>query len=156
MWAMTTPSNNVDAGRWLEQMQKIMGAGGPDQNLALRLGIIVTNWDPAAVSATMPVDGNRQPFGLLHGGATAALVETLGSIAASLNQPGARPVGVDLNITHHRAATAGLVTAVCTPLHVGRRMSSFSVSVTDENGKRVATGRLTCALLPAQDVGADA
>ena len=95
----------------------------------------------------MPVEGNRQPFGLLHGGASVALAETLGSIGAALHAgPGRLVVGVDINATHHRAAVAGLVTGTATPLHLGRGTASYEVAITDEQGKRVCTARITCLI----------
>ena len=115
--------------------------------LATKVGIRMVEAWPDRLVATMPVEGNRQPFGLLHGGASAVLAETLGSYAASLNAPPGRvPVGVDLNATHHRSALAGVVTGVCTPLHQGRTTASYAIEVTDETGRRVCTARLTCAL----------
>ncbi|HOZ59883.1 MAG TPA: hotdog fold thioesterase, partial [Nakamurella multipartita] len=83
--------------------------------LAERLGIEITEFTRDRVVATMPVAGNRQPFGLLHGGASAALAETMGSFHGSLVGGGRAPLGIDLNCTHHRSATDGLVTAVSTP-----------------------------------------
>ncbi|MCU1690846.1 MAG: ComA operon protein 2 [Pseudonocardiales bacterium] len=127
-------------------------ASDPAQ-LTVKLGISLRNQDPARLVATMPVEGNRQPFGLLHGGATAALAETLGSVAALLNAPeGSRAVGVDLNITHHRSARGAVVTGVCVPLHVGRTVAAFEIVVTDDpdgvgDGPRLSTARLTCAVL---------
>lgn len=110
-----------------------------------KLGIEMIEVDPARVVATMPVEGNRQPRGLLHGGANAALAETIGSVAAVLNAGDGRiAVGLELSCTHHRAAREGLVTGVCTPLHVGRTTSTFEVVITDEEGRRTCTARLTC------------
>jgi 1,4-dihydroxy-2-naphthoyl-CoA hydrolase len=76
------------------------------------------------------------------------LAETIGSIAAALNAgPGRFPVGTDINATHHRAATTGRVIGVGTPLHIGRTMASFEITITDEADRRVCTSRITCALL---------
>ena len=97
----------------------------------------------------MPVEGNTQPYGLLHGGASCVLAETLGSIGAILHGPTiGRPfaVGVDINATHHRAARAGLVTGVATPLHRGGSIVTYEIVITDEDGERVCTARLTCLL----------
>ena len=127
---------------------------GTGELLADRMGITVTNPDPNQLTATMPVAGNRQPYGLFHGGASAALAETVGSVAAALHAgPDCVAMGIELNCTHHRAATEGLVTAVCTPLHVGRTVSSFEIVLTDENGRRTCTARLTCAIRPAHQAG---
>jgi uncharacterized protein (TIGR00369 family) len=112
------------------------------------MGVVITEASAERVVGTMPVAGNTQPYGLLHGGASAVLAETLGSVGAALAAPEGRlPVGVDLNATHHRAVRSGLVTGVATPLHTGRTLSSWQVSITDEQGRLVCTARLTCALL---------
>jgi 1,4-dihydroxy-2-naphthoyl-CoA hydrolase len=113
-----------------------------------RSGIRFTAIGPGRLTATMPVEGNRQPLGLLHGGASCVLAETLGSVAAALHGgEGTIPVGVDINATHHRAAREGTVTGVCTPLHEGRRTATYAIGITDEAGRRVCTARLTCQLL---------
>ncbi|TNM43240.1 hotdog fold thioesterase [Nocardioides albidus] len=113
-----------------------------------RMGIELLEVSPDRVVGTMPVDGNTQPYGLLHGGASVVLAETLGSTAAALHAgPDRYAVGVDINATHHRSATKGLVTGVTTPLHRGRSMASFEIVVSDEDGRRVCTSRITCALL---------
>ena len=113
--------------------------------LNTRLGIRITDWTPERVVATMPVEGNRQPYGVLHGGASCALAEAIGSTAAALNAgPEQYPVGVDINATHHRSVTTGTVTAVCTPLHVGRSTATFLIEITEEAGRRVCSARLTC------------
>lgn len=115
--------------------------------LATKLGIELKELDPQRLVATMPVDGNRQPAGLLHGGASVALAETLGSIGASLHAgPGKLVVGVDINATHHRAARSGTVTGTATPLHLGRGTATYEVVITDEQGRRVCTSRITCLI----------
>jgi 1,4-dihydroxy-2-naphthoyl-CoA hydrolase len=127
---------------------------GTGELLADRMGIEIIDADPNRFVARMPVTGNRQPYGLLHGGASAALAETVASFAAALHAgPDNIAVGVELNCSHHRSATQGHVTAVCTPLHVGRSMSSFEIVITDERERRTATARLTCAIRPAHTVG---
>lgn len=114
-----------------------------------KLGIEVTELTPKRVVATMPVAGNTQPYGLLHGGASAALAETLGSFAAMARaHPDGIAVGVDLSITHHQAVSSGVVTGVATPLFEGRSIATYEVVISDEQGNRVATARLTCALRP--------
>ena len=119
-----------------------------------KLGVELTEVTAERVVATMPVDGNTQPYGLLHGGASVALAETLGSLGSAIHAyPDAVPVGVDINATHHRAATAGTVTGVATAVHLGRTMATYEVVITDERGKRVCTSRITCALVPASRVG---
>lgn len=115
--------------------------------LATKLGIELKELDAQRLVATMPVDGNRQPAGLLHGGASVALAETLGSIGASLHAgPGKLVVGVDINATHHRAAVAGIVTGTATPLHLGRGTATYEIVITDEQNRRVCTSRITCLI----------
>jgi 1,4-dihydroxy-2-naphthoyl-CoA hydrolase len=118
--------------------------------LDAKLGIRITDYSPDRMVATMPVAGNEQPFGLLHGGATCTLVETIGSILGAVHAgPDRRVVGVELNASYLRAATSGTVTAVATPAKVGRTLSTFHVQVTDDAGRVTATARLTCMTLPA-------
>ncbi len=120
-----------------------------------KMGVEIVEVGPERVVATMPVEGNTQPYGLLHGGASVVLAETLGSVGAALHAwPDKVAVGVDINATHHRAARAGTVTGVATPVHLGRSMASFEVVVSDEQGRRVCTARITCALIDAPP-GAD-
>ena len=115
-----------------------------------KLGIRITDYDPQRLVATMPVEGNQQPYGLLHGGATCTLVETVGSWAAALAAgPDRQVVGIELNASYLRAATEGLVTAVCTPVRVGRTLATFLVEVSDEQGRPTATARLTCLVKEA-------
>ncbi|HBV10869.1 MULTISPECIES: hotdog fold thioesterase [Glutamicibacter] len=119
--------------------------------LVEKLDIHFTEFSVERVSATMPVAGNTQVVGILHGGASAALAETLGSMAAALHGAGkANPVGVDLNITHHKAGRAGLVTGVCTPIHLGRRITTHEIIISNDEGHRVATARITNMLLPIE------
>lgn len=118
-----------------------------------RLGITIVSVAPDIVIATMPVEGNTQPYGLLHGGATAALAETVGSLGAMAHASGSGvAVGVDLNITHHRSARAGNVTATATALHLGRTVATYAVKVTDQEDRLVATARLTCAIVGEERV----
>jgi 1,4-dihydroxy-2-naphthoyl-CoA hydrolase len=103
------------------------------------------------VVGRMPVEGNTQPYGLLHGGASAVLAETLGSYGAVLHAGAGRiAVGVDLNVTHHRAVTSGVVTGVATPIHLGSTVATYEVVISDEGDRRVATARLTCLLRAAR------
>jgi 1,4-dihydroxy-2-naphthoyl-CoA hydrolase len=115
-----------------------------------KMGIDLTEISAERVVATMPVDGNTQPFGLLHGGASVVLAETLGSVGSGLHAfgLGKMSVGVDINATHHRSARSGTVTGVATAVHLGRTSASYEVVITDERGKRVCTSRITCALVP--------
>jgi 1,4-dihydroxy-2-naphthoyl-CoA hydrolase len=109
-----------------------------------KLGIRITDFNPDRLVATMPVAGNEQPFGLLHGGASCALMETIGSWAGALHAgPDKQVVGIELNASYLRGATSGVVTAVCTPVRRGRTLSTFLIEITDESGRPTATGRLT-------------
>ncbi len=126
------------------------GMGG----LNAKLGIEIVEFGPERIVATMPVAGNTQPYGLLHGGASIALAETLGSIGSALHAwPDRLAVGVDINATHHRAVRSGTVTGVATPVHLGRSSATFEVVITDEDGRRVCTSRLTCMLVAAAPGG---
>jgi len=94
--------------------------------------------------ATMPVEGNTQPVGLLHGGAYVVLGESLGSMAANLHAgEGKLAVGIDINATHTRSATSGRVTGVCTPIHLGRSLTVHEIVISDEQGRRCSTVRIT-------------
>ncbi|MDP3950680.1 hotdog fold thioesterase [Microbacterium sp.] len=112
--------------------------------LAERMGIEFTEFTIERSVATMPVEGNTQPVGLLHGGAYVVLGESLGSMAANLHAgPGRLAVGVDINATHTRSARSGVVTGVCMPIHLGRSMTVHEIVVTDEQGRRCSTIRIT-------------
>ena len=118
--------------------------------LAERMGIQILEAAPDRLVATMPVEGNTQPYGLLHGGASVVLAETLGSVGSALHAwPDRLSVGVDINATHHRSATSGTVTGVATATHLGRSMATYEIVISDEQGRRVCTSRITCALMPA-------
>jgi uncharacterized protein (TIGR00369 family) len=124
-------------------------AMNPD-SLMQRMGIEMVEASPERLVATMPVEGNTQPYGLLHGGASVVLAETLGSFGAALHAgPGKAVVGLDINATHHRAARSGLVTGVATPISLGRTLACYEVVVTDEDGKRICTSRITCLIRDA-------
>jgi 1,4-dihydroxy-2-naphthoyl-CoA hydrolase len=117
--------------------------------LAERMGITVLEASAQRMVGSMPVVGNTQPFGLLHGGASCVLAETLGSLAASLHAAeaiGGYAMGVEINATHHRAVDAGIVTGVATPLHLGGLIATYQIVITDDAGRRVCTARLTCVL----------
>jgi uncharacterized protein (TIGR00369 family) len=114
-----------------------------------RMGIKVTEASAQRVVGTLPVDGNTQPFGLLHGGASCALAESLGSIGASLHALqsfGGYALGLEISATHHRSARSGVVTGVATPLHLGGTIATYEIVITDEDDRRVCTARLTCLL----------
>ncbi len=114
-----------------------------------KMGVELLEASAERIVATMPVDGNTQPFGLLHGGASVVLAETLGSIGSGIHAyPDRMSVGVDINATHHRAVTSGVVTGVATAIHLGRSTAAYEIVITDERGKRVCSSRITCALIP--------
>jgi 1,4-dihydroxy-2-naphthoyl-CoA hydrolase len=116
---------------------------------------IVEAGSPQRLVGRMPVEGNTQPFGLLHGGASCVLAETLGSIGSTLHGStmGKVAVGVDINATHHRAARTGYVTGVATAIHLGRTTTSYEVVITDDRDRRICTARLTCQLIQAPPAG---
>ncbi len=119
-------------------------------SLTQRMGIEIVEASPERVVGTMPVEGNTQPYGLLHGGASAVLAETLGSIGSALHAgPDRIAVGLDINATHHRAARTGVVTGVATPLSLGSTLASYEIVVTDDHDHRLCTARLTCLLREA-------
>jgi uncharacterized protein (TIGR00369 family) len=115
------------------------------------MGIVISEASPERVVATMPVKGNTQPYGLLHGGASCVLAESLGSIGSALHaaEYGKVAVGVDINATHHRAVREGTVTGVATPIYLGRTTTSYEIVITDDRDKRVCTARITCQLIQA-------
>ena len=117
--------------------------------LVAHLGIVYTRLEAGLLEAEMPVDARTfQPFGLLHGGASAALAETLGSMAGYLmTRDGQCVVGTELNATHHRAVAQGRVRGVCQPLHLGRSNQSWEIVVFDEQGRRCCTCRLSTAVI---------
>jgi len=135
---MTTQhdSASVDGLDWASR--RGMGA------LAEKMGMEFTEFTVQRCVATMPVEGNTQPVGLMHGGAYVVLGESLGSMAANLHAgPGRLAVGVDINATHTRSATSGVVTGVCTPVHLGRTITVHEIAVTDDQGRRCSTIRIT-------------
>ncbi len=116
-----------------------------------RMGIEVLEASAEGAVGTMPVDGNTQPYGLLHGGASVVLAETLGSYAAMIHAgPGRQAVGIEVSATHHRGARAGLVTARATALHLGATTASYAIVVEDSASRRVCTARLTCLLMESR------
>ena len=122
---------------------------GPLGKLAEQMGIQIVEANLERVVGTMPVAGNEQPMGLLHGGASCVLAETLGSTGVNLHTlPERYAVGLELNASHHRSATSGVVTGVATPIRIGRTVGTYEIAISDEAGKRVCTARLTCAIRP--------
>jgi 1,4-dihydroxy-2-naphthoyl-CoA hydrolase len=111
------------------------------------MGIEILEFGAERTVARMPVAGNTQPYGLLHGGASAVLAESIGSLAAALHAgPDRIALGLELNCTHHRAVREGHVVGTATPLVRGRSVASYAISIADEDGRPVCTARLTCLL----------
>lgn len=118
-------------------------------DLLARMGITILESSAERAVGTMPVEGNTQPFGLLHGGASCVLAETLGSIAATMHAQerfNGFAVGLEISATHHRSARSGVVTGVATAIHRGGTVATYEIVITDEDGQRLCTARLTCAL----------
>jgi uncharacterized protein (TIGR00369 family) len=126
------------------------------RGLATTLGIRFTEAARDRVVATMPVEPRvHQPFGLLHGGASVALAETVASVGGFLNVDPATHavVGLEINANHLRARRDGLVTAVGTPLHVGRTTQLWEIRISDEDGRLVCVSRCTLAVVPRDHGG---
>jgi uncharacterized protein (TIGR00369 family) len=120
------------------------GAGLLDQ----KMGIEILEASPQRLVGRMPVEGNTQPLGLLHGGANVVLAESLGSIGTALHAgPDRMIVGVDINATHHKSARSGFVTGTATAISLGKTMCSYQIEITNEDGQRTCTARITCLIL---------
>ena len=112
--------------------------------LDVKMGVVILEESAERVVATLPVEGNRQSFGLLHGGASVAFAEALGSWAAVIHAgPGRSAVGLDINATHHRSAKSGLVTGTATAISLGRRVTSHEVVIRDDQDRLLCTARIT-------------
>ena len=136
---MTSPDN-------LESIRSVATRG-----LAETIGIEIVELTSARVVAIMPVDSRTlQPFGLLHGGASLALAETLASIGAlvNVNPHEFRAVGLEINANHIRAKRDGTVRGTATPIHIGRSTQVWGVEIVDEEGRLVCTSRCTIAVIP--------
>ena len=132
---------------FLEQL-RVRGSGALDT----KMGIVITEASPERMVGTMPVEGNTQPLGLLHGGANVVLAESLGSIGTQLHAGADRRiVGVDINATHHKSATSGIVTGVATAVSLGKTLCCYEVVITNEAGERTCTARITCLILAKRD-----
>ena len=128
-----------------ELLDRIMAVTTGEGTLAHRMGIKILSASGTEAVATMPVAGNVQPYGLLHGGASCVLAETIGSLGATLHAGLRRVVvGIEISATHHRGVRDGEVTAVATLAHGGRTLATYEVVITGEDGRRVCTSRLTC------------
>ncbi|MBC7725640.1 MAG: hotdog fold thioesterase [Burkholderiaceae bacterium] len=125
-----------------ELYDRLMGSGGG--SLARKMGIEFIELGAALSIARMPVEGNTQVLGLLHGGAHVVLGETLGSVSSAIHAgPGRYAVGIEINATHSRSVTQGIVTATCTALVLGRTLATHEIVITDDGGRRLSTVRMT-------------
>ena len=123
---------------------KERGSGALDK----KMGIEILEASPNRLVGKMPVEGNTQPIGLLHGGANVVLAESLGSVGTQLHAgPNRKIVGVDINATHHKSATAGFVTGVATAISLGKTMCSYEIVISNDAGERTCTARITCLIL---------
>jgi uncharacterized protein (TIGR00369 family) len=128
---------------YLEEIRK-----RPPSALDKKMGIEIIEASPQRMVGTMPVEGNTQPSGLLHGGANVVLAETLGSVGTHLHAgPNRRIVGIDVNATHHKSATSGKVTAVATAVTLGKTLCCYVVEITNNKGERTCSARITCLIL---------
>jgi 1,4-dihydroxy-2-naphthoyl-CoA hydrolase len=117
------------------------------EGLARSMGIEIVEATAERVVARMPVKGNTQPYGILHGGASCVLAETVGSVGSALHAgPGRITMGIEISASHHRSASEGYVTAVATRLHGGRTLTNYEIIISDDQDRRVCTARLTCVL----------
>lgn len=113
-----------------------------------KMGIEIIEASPQRLVATMPVDGNTQPFGLLHGGANVVLAESLGSVGAHLHAGTTRRVvGIEISASHHKSATSGIVTAVATAVTLGKTLCTYNVEITNDKGEKTCSARITCLIL---------
>lgn len=128
---MSIPNPNVDPAK-------------PAGALGEKMGIEVLELSPERSVARMPVEGNTQPYGILHGGAHVVLAESLGSMSAHVHAgPGRYAVGIEVNASHSRAVTSGWVTGTCTAISLGRTLTVHEVVMTDDDGNRLSTVRIT-------------
>jgi len=136
-----TYAGTADLPEWVRQLPSA---------LDVSMGLELLEVSAERVVGRMPVAGNTQPIGLWHGGASCVLAETLGSIgAAAHGMPEKFAVGVDINATHHRSVRSGHVTGTATALKLGRSTAMYEIVLTDDEGNRICTARLTCQLIAA-------
>ncbi|WP_440130493.1 hotdog fold thioesterase [Arthrobacter globiformis] len=145
----------VEAAAEADFREELLEAGVPEHlhdwlaeygigALVVKMGIRFLEMSPERCVATMPVEGNTQVAGILHGGAHVVLAETLGSFAAGMHAgPGRQALGIEVGATHHRAVSAGTVTGTCTAIHLGRTLTTHEIVMTDEQGRRLSTARIT-------------
>lgn len=134
-------------GRDLDGLARALGV--TRNRLDDRLGIEYVEASAERVVATMPVAGNTQVYGTLHGGASCVLAESIGSCAAAVHAgPGFAALGIEINATHHRTAASGRLTGVATKAHAGRTLATYDVVITDDQDRRICTARVTSLLRP--------
>jgi 1,4-dihydroxy-2-naphthoyl-CoA hydrolase len=139
---MTTFPPDLDP----ELVERLVTSGGGA--LALKMGIEFVELSASHSVATMPVEGNTQVVGLLHGGAHVVLAESLGSVSSAIHAgPGRYAVGIEIGASHSRSVTSGIVTATCTALSLGRTLATHEIVMRDETGRRLSTVRMTNMLL---------
>lgn len=146
------PVSHAEETHAERHLRDVLSSDGRDTKGSLieRMGIRFTEASAAKLVATMPVEGNTQPFGLLHGGASVVLAESLASAGTALHAaPGRRAVGLEVNGTHHRAVSSGYVTGTATAIRLGTSVASYEVVITDDKNRRVCTCRVTCLIKPA-------
>ncbi|MFT4030168.1 MAG: hotdog fold thioesterase [Protaetiibacter sp.] len=125
-----------------ELVARLADTGGGQ--LTKKMGVEYLELSASYSVARMPVEGNRQVVGLLHGGAHVVLGESLGSISSAIHAgPGRMAVGIEINATHSRSITEGWVTGTCTALVLGRTLCTHEIVMTDEEGRRLSTVRMT-------------
>ena len=113
-----------------------------------KMGIEITEASPQRLVGRMSVEGNTQPFGLLHGGANVVLAESLGSVGTHLHAgPSRKIVGIEISASHHKSATEGYVTAVATAVTLGKTLCTYNVEITNDKGEKTCTARITCLIL---------
>lgn len=144
--SLKVPMTKLPEGLDPELIERLATSGGGA--LTKRMGIEFLELSAELSVATMPVEGNTQVVGLLHGGAHVVLGESLGSISSAIHAgPGRYAVGIEINATHSRSVTSGLVTGTCTALVLGRTLCTHEIVIRDEEGRRLSTVRMTNMLL---------
>lgn len=135
---MTIFPDNLDP----RLVERLVASGGGE--LTRKLGVKFLELSAEHSVATMPVEGNTQVIGILHGGAHVVLGESLGSISSAIHAgPGRVAMGIEINATHSRSISSGIVTATCTALSLGRTLATHEIVVRDEQGRRLSTVRMT-------------
>jgi 1,4-dihydroxy-2-naphthoyl-CoA hydrolase len=136
---------------WFKRYELEMLNGLRNANMAGHLGIEFLEIGDDYLKARMPVDERTmQAFGILHGGASCVLSETLGSVAAwmCIDPSTQRAVGIEINANHLRSASEGFVTGICKPVKIGRSLHVWNTEIFKDDGKLSCTSRLTCAIMP--------